>query len=34
MEIMQGFVSWLANRPTPDEICRALVTDYLKSHGA
>lgn len=34
MEFMQGFVSWLANRPTPDEICRALVTDYLKSHGA
>jgi DNA-binding CsgD family transcriptional regulator len=34
MEIMQGFVGWLANRPTPDEICRALVTDYLKSHGA
>ena len=34
MEAMQGFVSWLANRPTPDEICRALVTDYLKPHGA
>jgi DNA-binding CsgD family transcriptional regulator len=34
MEIMQGFVGWLANRPTPDEICRALVTDYLKKHGA
>ena len=34
MEIMQGFVSWLANRPTPDEICRALITDYLKPHGA
>lgn len=34
MEFMQGFVSWLANRPTPDEICRALVTDYLKAHGA
>jgi DNA-binding CsgD family transcriptional regulator len=34
MEFMQGFVSWLANRPTPDEICRALVTDYLKQYGA
>jgi len=34
MEIMQGFVGWLANKPTPDEICRALVTDYLKKHGA
>ena len=34
METMQGFVGWLANRPTPDEICRALVTDYLKKHGA
>ena len=34
MEAMQGFVSWLANRPTPDEICRALVTDYLKPHAA
>jgi DNA-binding CsgD family transcriptional regulator len=34
MEIMQGFVGWLANKPTPDEICRALVTDYLKTHGA
>lgn len=34
MEFMQGFVSWLANRPTPDEITRALVTDYLKQHGA
>ena len=34
MDVIQGFVSWLANRPTPDEICRALVTDYLKRHGA
>jgi len=34
MEIMQSFVGWLANKPTPDEICRALVTDYLKSHHA
>lgn len=34
MESMQGFVGWLANRPTADEISRALVTDYLKSHGA
>ena len=34
MEFMQGFVSWLANRPTPDEISRALVTDYLKPYGA
>jgi DNA-binding CsgD family transcriptional regulator len=34
MEIMQGFVGWLANKPTPDEISRALVTDYLKTHGA
>ena len=34
MEAMQGFVGWLANRPTPDEICRALVTDYLKHRGA
>ena len=34
MEFMQGFVSWLANRPTPDEISRALVTDYLKQYGA
>ena len=33
METMQGFVGWLANRPTPDEICRALVTDYLKKFG-
>ena len=31
---MQGFVGWLANRPTADEISRALVTDYLKTHGA
>ena len=31
---MQGFVGWLANRPTPDEISRALVTDYLKKYGA
>ena len=34
MEIMQGFVSWLAHKPTPDEICRALVTDFMKKHGA
>jgi DNA-binding CsgD family transcriptional regulator len=34
MEIMQGFVGWLANKPTPDEICRALITDYLKPFGA
>lgn len=34
MEAMQGFAGWLANRPTPDEICRALVTDYLKYRGA
>lgn len=34
MEIMQGFVGWLANKPTPDEICRALVNDFLKTHGA
>ena len=34
MEIMQGFVGWLANKPTPDEICRALITDYLKTHNA
>jgi DNA-binding CsgD family transcriptional regulator len=34
MEVLQGFVGWLANKPTPDEICRALVTDYLKSYGA
>lgn len=34
MEFMQDFVNWLTNRPTPDEICRALVTDYLKPHGA
>jgi DNA-binding CsgD family transcriptional regulator len=34
MEIMQGFVGWLANKPTADEICRALVNDYMKSHGA
>lgn len=34
MEFLQGFVSWLANRPTPDDICRALVTDYLKQYGA
>ena len=34
MELMHGFVGWLANKPTPDEICRALVTDYLKSHSA
>jgi DNA-binding CsgD family transcriptional regulator len=31
---MQNFVGWLANRPTPDEICRALITDYLKVTGA
>ena len=31
---MQGFVSWLANKPTPDEICRALITDYLIRFGA
>ena len=34
MEFMQGFVSWLANKPTPDEICRALITDYLIRFGA
>jgi len=34
MEIMSGLVSWLANKPTADEICRALVTDYLKEHRA
>jgi DNA-binding CsgD family transcriptional regulator len=34
MEFMQGFVGWLANKPTPDEICRALVTDHLKFHSA
>ena len=34
MEFMQGYVGWLANRPTPDDNCRALVTDYVKSHGA
>ena len=34
MEAMQSFVGWLANRPTPDEICRALITDYLKPYGA
>jgi len=34
MEIMQGFVGWLANKPTPDEISRALITDYLKPFGA
>ena len=34
MDTMQNFVGWLANRPTPDEICRALVTDYLKEFGA
>ena len=34
MEIMQSFVGWLGNKPTPDEICRALVNDYLKTHGA
>ena len=34
MEEMQSFVGWLANRPTPDEICRALITDYLKPYGA
>lgn len=33
MEFMQGFVGWLANKPTPDEICRALITDYLKPYG-
>ena len=34
MEVMQGFVGWLANKPTPDEICRALVTEYLIPYGA
>ena len=34
MEALQNFVGWLANRPTPDEISRALVTDYLKKFGA
>ena len=34
MEVMENFVSWLANKPTADEICRALVTDYLKTYGA
>jgi DNA-binding CsgD family transcriptional regulator len=34
MEILQGFVGWLANKPTPDEISRALVTDYFKNFGA
>lgn len=34
MELLQGFVGWLANKPTPDDICRALVTDYLKAYGA
>ena len=30
MEIMNGLVSWLANKPTADEICRALATDFMK----
>jgi DNA-binding CsgD family transcriptional regulator len=34
MDGINNFVGWLANRPTPDEICRALITDYLKSKGA
>jgi DNA-binding CsgD family transcriptional regulator len=34
MEVLQSFVGWLANKPTPDEICRAIVTDYLKTYGA
>jgi DNA-binding CsgD family transcriptional regulator len=34
MEFMQGFVGWLANKPTPDEISRALITDFLKPFGA
>ena len=34
MENMNGLVSWLANKPTADEICRALVTDFMKAHGA
>ena len=34
MEFMQGFVGWLAHKPTPDEICRALITDYLKTQRA
>ena len=34
MDTLNGFIGWLANRPTPDEICRALVTDYLKKHTA
>lgn len=34
MELMQNFVGWLANKPTTDEICRALITDYLKPFGA
>ena len=31
---MQDFVGWLANKPTPDDISRALITDYLKTYGA
>ena len=34
LDALQNFVGWLANRPTPDEISRALVTDYLKKFGA
>lgn len=34
MEILKSFVSWLGNKPTPDDICRALVTEYMKPHGA
>ena len=34
MEKISSLVSWLANKPTSDEICRAIVTDYLIDHRA
>ena len=34
MEKISSLVSWLANKPTGDEICRAIVTDYLIEHRA
>jgi DNA-binding CsgD family transcriptional regulator len=34
MEKISSLVSWLANKPTSDEICRAIVTDYLIEHRA
>ena len=32
MNKIRGFIEWLSFHPTPDEIARALATDYLADH--